>query len=181
MDDLCIQFGALRNVIGRPEMHGDFTFVPAALKLDGNGFSTDFYLRDSVGEMPPPILTVPIKEQYDVAWVRSRIPRIFGFTPELSDVEKSLLDVGFIAVFESANVGIPFRCTDSSGRSCLMFSPEGPDVATQKNIAAAFWSLLLQSPEDLDDFDARVFHPGAGVWMHFSCKNGEPCYGESQE
>jgi len=176
-----VQFGTLLNVFGKPATHGDFTFVPAAVELNGNGFSTDFYLRDSAGERPPPILARPIEQQYDAAWVRARLPRVFEFTPELSEVEKSLLDCGFVAVAAGTSVGFPFVCADYHGRTGIMFSPEGPAQDTQTKIAGAFWSLLLQSPDDVADFEARVYHPGAGVWMRFCCKDGEPCYEESED
>jgi hypothetical protein len=72
-------------------------------------------------------------------------------------------------------------CTDYYGRTGLMFSPEGPDQTMQAKIAAAFWSFLLESPNDLEDFEATVYHSGAGVWMHFGCRDGDPCYDESDE
>jgi hypothetical protein len=176
-----VQFGTLQNVFGNAVNHPGFTRVPAAVELAGNGFSTAYYLRDAAGEGPPAILARPIKEQYDVAWVRARLPRVFGFTPDLSEVEKSLLYVGFVAIAERSSVGWPFICTDYYGRTGLMFSPEGPDQSTQTKIAAAYWSLLLQTPDDLEDFEATVYHPGAGIWMHLGCQDGEPTYSESDE
>jgi hypothetical protein len=181
VNDIRIQFGVLQNCFGKPTTYGGFTFVPAAVKLDGNGFSIEFYLRDSAGERPPAILTRPIEQQYDVAWFRARLPRVYGFTPERSDVEKSLLDIGFVAVAAGGSVGVPFVCTDYSGRTGIMFSPQGPDQDSQVTIATAFWSLLLQTPDDVVDFEATVYHPGAGIWMHFGCKDGEPCYSESED
>jgi hypothetical protein len=62
-----------------------------------------------------------------------------------------------------------------------MFSPEGPNEATKKKIACAFWSLLLESPDELDDFQADVYYPGASIWMHFGCGGGEPYYQEWAE
>src|SRR4051794_37098928 len=144
-----VQFGTLQDVFGKPATHDGFTFVPAAVELNGNGFSTDFYLRDSVGERPPAILARPIEQQFDAAWVRARLPPVFRFTPELSEGEKSLLDVGFVAVATGSSVGFPFECADYYGRTGIMFSPEGPVQDTQAKIAAAFWSLLLQEPDDV--------------------------------
>jgi hypothetical protein len=181
MNDMRVQFATLQNVIGKPATHDGFTFVPAALELNGNGFSLDFHLRDAAAKGPPPILARPIEQHYDAAWVRARVPRVFGFTPELSEVEKTLLDVGFVAVPIGSSIGFPFVCTDHYGRTAIMFSPEGPDQETQKKVAAAFWSLLLQTPDDLADFEATVYHPGAGIWMHFGCKDGEPTYEESED
>jgi hypothetical protein len=180
MNDMRVQFGTLQNVFGKPATHNGFTFVPAAVELNGDRFSTDFHLRDSAGERPPAILARPIEQQYDAAWVRARLPQVFGFTPELSEVEKSLLNVGFVAVAAGSSVGFPFLCTDYYGRTGIMFSPEGPDQDTQAKIAAAFWSLMLQAPDDLANFEATVYHPGASVWMHFGCQDGEPSYEESE-
>ena|GEM_PF-1521958 len=150
-----------------------------AVELDGDGFSSGFHLCDVVCERPA-ILLRPIEFQYDAAWVRARLPFVFDFTPHPAEAEKSLLEAGFVAVAVGSSVGIPFLCTDDYGRTGLVFSPDGPDQETQTTIAAAFWSLLLQSPDDLADFDATVYHLGAGVWMHFGCKNGEPTYRESE-
>jgi hypothetical protein len=181
MSDMRIQFGTVQNVFGKPATHDGFTFVPAEFELDGNGFSTNYYLRDLVGEHPPAILARPIEQQYDAAWVRARLPRVFGITPALSEVEKSLLDVGFVAAAVRSSVGFPFICTDSYGRTGLMFSSDGPDQDTQAKIAAAFWSLLLRAPNDVADFEATVYHPGAGIWMHFGCQDGHPSYSESED
>lgn len=161
-------------------MHGGFTFVPAAVELDGNGFSTGYYLGD-FAVPPPPVLGVPIQQQFDAAWVRARLPVVFGFTPELPEAEKSLLDVGFVAVAEGSSVGLPFFCTDHYGHTGLMFSPKGPEQETQAKIAAVFWDLLLQSPDDVTDFRAADYHPGAGIWMHFCCEDGAPSYSESED
>jgi hypothetical protein len=179
MNDMRVEFGTLHNVVGKAATHDGFSFVPAMVDLNGHRFSFDFDLRDAVGERPPAILTRPIQEGYDAAWVRARLPRVFAFTPELSEVEKSVLHVGFVAVASGSTAGFPFVCTDYYGRTNLMFSPEGPDQDTQVKIAAAFWSLLLESPDDLEDFQAAVYHPGAGIWMHFGCADGEPYYRES--
>ena len=176
-----VEFGTLQNVFGKPASHSGFTFVPAAVALNGKHFSSGFHLRDSVGEHLPAILARPMKHGYDAAWVRARLPRVFGFSPEVSDVEKSLFDVGFVAVAAGSSVGLPFICTDYYGRTGLVFSPDGPDDSTQAKIAAAFWSLLLQEPDELADFEATVYHPGASIWMHFGCEDGEPSCRESQE
>jgi hypothetical protein len=41
--------------------------------------------------------------------------------------------------------------------------------------------MLLQAPLDLVDFEARVYHSGAGRWMHFGCEDGEPYYEEIED
>ena len=181
MNDLRIKFGTLHDVLAKAEARDGFSIVPAMVELNGRSFSTGVELRDVVGQHPPAVLARPIEQHYDAAWVRGRLPRVFGFTPVISEVEKSLLDVGFVAVAFGGSVGFPFVCADYYGRTGLMFSPEGPDEKSQAKIASAFWSLLLHSPDDLEDFEAAVYHPGAGVWMHFGCADGEPYYRESDD
>ncbi len=149
-----------------------FAFVPGRVVLNGEWFGSEAYLSAAVTK-PPLILAKPISQGIDAVWVRARIPEVFDFTPVLSSTETSLLEVGVVAVPEGASVGTPFICTDYYGRSELVFSPEGPPPNEKAEIAAAFWSLLLQAPDDLANFEERVFHPGAGVWMYFGCENGE--------
>ena len=176
-----IQFGTLLNVFGTAATHEGFVFVPADVELAGNGFATEFRLGEAVGKAVPGILLKPIQERYDAAWVRARLPQVFRFTPEFADVEKTLIYVGFVAVPQGYETGFPFICSDYYGRTGLLFSPSGPDLATRARIAAAFWSLLLQSPEDVSNFEQSVFDPGAGGWMHFGCKDGELSYEWTQE
>jgi len=133
-----VEFGVLQNVFGRPATHSGFTFMGAAVELNGNGLSIELFLRDFARERLPAILARPIKHDYDAAWVRARLPHVFGLTPDLSQVEKSLLFVGFVAVAGGGSLALPFVCTDYYGRSGIMFSPEGPDEATKKKIASAF-------------------------------------------
>jgi hypothetical protein len=53
-----------------------------------------------------------------------------------------------------------------------MFSESGLAEATQASVASSFWDLLLLHPEELADFEQRVYHPGAGIWMTFGCDSG---------
>jgi len=180
MNGIRVQFGVIQDVIGIPRSFDEFKFVPALIELNGNGFRIGFKLADLIGGRAPAVLVAPLKGKYDVSWVRARLPTAFGFTPEVSEVEKSLLNVGFIAVTADMT-GIPFKCADYYGRTGIMFSPEGPDPALQQKVAEAFWQLLLLSPEDLSDFQAKVYHPGAGIWMHFGCSGGEPTFAQSSD
>ena len=50
--------------------------------------------------------------------------------------------------------------------------------ATKDAIAHAFWSLLLEAPDELADFRFRLFHPGACVWMEYASESGEVSYAE---
>jgi hypothetical protein len=133
-----LEFGTLQRVCGNAVNHGGYTFVPAEVKLAGNGFSTGFHLADAASKPPPEILANPIEAQYDAAWVRARLPRVFGFVTEDSDVEKSLLNVGFVAVSAGNEVGFPFICTDYYGRTGLIFSPDGPNPETQSRLPLLF-------------------------------------------
>lgn len=173
--------GTYNDVFGRPAKSGGYTFMPADVELAGSASSLDCYLSDHCGAHAPQVLQNAVDEQFDAAWVRARIPNVFGFTPHLAEVEKSLLDVGFVAVAEEALVCYPFICSDHYGRSALMFSDEGPDGDVKRSIAAAFWDVLMQNPDDLSDFAERVYHPGAGVWLNYRCRSGEICCEETAE
>ena len=176
-----IRFGTLDDVFGRPATSGGFVFLPAAVELEGDDVSDEFLMRDAVGPQPPAILIRPLEQQYDAAWVRARLPQVFGYTPIPAEVEKSLLDVGFVAVPSGSEVGIPFICSDYYGRTGLVFSELGPEPDVQAAIAAAFWQLLLSAPEDVADFESAVYHPGAGVWMQFGCSHGDITCSESED
>ncbi|REK18696.1 MAG: hypothetical protein DWQ37_03950 [Planctomycetota bacterium] len=161
--------------------HDDFRFVAADVELAGSSFSSDFYLRDLARNRLPAILLRAIEGGYDAAWVRARIPHTFQVSPPPARIEKSLLDSGFVAVTIDASLAFPFVCTDYYGKSALMFSGEGPDRVTKQAIADAFWGILLRKPDDLTDFEQRVFHPGACVWLTFGCEAGRVYCEESEE
>lgn len=167
-----IRHGTLLNVYGTPVVHDGYTIVPADVRLDGTSFGLSHLLRDHPGAMTSIALRPMIKELYEAAWVYARIPRVFGFMPEPSEIEKSLLDVGFVAVSVEGRVGYPFVCSDHYGKAGLMFSDDGPSAETQRAVAASFWDLLMRDIDDLADFEERVYHPGAGVWMDYGCKYG---------
>jgi hypothetical protein len=176
-----VRFGTLANVYGVHADRDGFTFMPADVALAGNAFSLAFELSDHLGDSAPSALRLPIKEGFDAAWVRARIPSVFGFEPEAAGVEKALLFAGFVAVTEDRSTAYPFACADRYGRSSLMFSDEGPEEAIKRAIADAFWATLLDSPEELSDFEERVYHPGASIWLTYGCKFGHLYCDESQE
>jgi hypothetical protein len=62
-----------------------------------------------------------------------------------------------------------------------VFSSGGPDELVKSQIADALWVLIASEPNRVDDFEQRVFHSGAGVWMLFGCKNGQVYCDESDE
>lgn len=176
-----VQHGRLSNVYGRSVKHGGFTFMGAHVVLDGTGFSLAQRLSDHIRGREPPVLRHPVENGFDAAWVRARIPNTFGFTPEKAEVEKALLNVGFVAVPEGEAVCYPFVCIDHYGRTGLMFSDEGPEEFIKQSIAAGFWGLLAQEPENVSNFEERVYHPGAGVWLTFGCEDGRVYCDESDE
>jgi hypothetical protein len=176
-----VRHGTLLNVYGRPAKLGGYTFLPADLQLDGRSFDLEYRLCDHFVAPAPPIVRIPIEQGFDAAWVRARLPSLFGFTPELAEVEKSLLYAGFVAVPEGESFCYPFISTDHYGRSALMFSDAGPGDAVKRSIADAFWDALALDAEDLTDFAERVYHTGAMVWLDFGCESGRLYCEESAE
>jgi hypothetical protein len=177
-----VRHGTLLNVHGRPARSDGYIFMPAHVRLDGESCSLDHRLRDHRKAQETPVLRVPIARGFDSAWVRARIPTAFGFTPEPAEVEKSLIHLGFAAVDEGAAVCYPFHCIDHYGRSGLEFSDDGPEESIKRSIAEAFWDVLIQDPDDLTDFEERVYHPGAMSWLCYGCLSGHVfCEEESEE
>jgi hypothetical protein len=164
----------LHNVYGRAAKHGGFTVVPADVELEGAMFGSSFQLNELPGDRIPPVLRVPVDNQFDVAWVRARLPVAFGCTPEPSEVEKTFLLQGFVAVPDGADVGVPFECSDYYGKTALTFSQAESDEDLKGRVADAFWSILLSEPDALEDFSGRFDHIGAGITMEYGCENGEP-------
>jgi hypothetical protein len=176
-----VRHGVLLNVFGTPARCGSYTIMPSDSKLNGRSFRTDYRLCDHFDVPVPSVLRYPVDQGFDAAWVRARLPSVFGFTPEPTEVEKTLLCVGFAAVTEGGSICYPFICTDHYGRSALMFSDEGPEEAVKRSIADAFWGALVQYPDDLTDFEERVYHPGAMVWLNYGCESGHLYCEESKE
>lgn len=158
-----VRHGTLLNVYGKPVRHGGFTFMPADVALDGTMFGFDHPLAEHVGEPVPIVLRRPLLEGFDAAWVRARLPVVLGFTPDAAEIEKALIATGFAAVVGEGSVCYPFACADTYGRTSLMFSDNGPEEEVKRAIACAFWGVLLSEPDNLDDFEERVYHPGASI------------------
>ena len=56
-----------------------------------------------------------------------------------------------------------------------MFSSEdAPSAEIQDFIAERFWTFLLSEPSDLVDYEARMFHSGACIWIRYGVESGEP-------
>jgi hypothetical protein len=136
----------LHDVVGRPAKQAGFTIIPAQLDLDGTMFQPSFHLRELPSGLIPPVLRVPLEQQFDVAWVRARLSVVFGFTPEPSEMEKTFLQQAFVAVPEGSDEGIAFECSDYYGKTSLTFSQAEADEALKTRVADAFWRLLLSEP-----------------------------------
>jgi len=172
-----IRYGELIDVYGLSAQSKDFTFVPARIQLNGTMLELGQYF-DEHPKMP----RARIPKHADAAFVRARIPHIFGYTPIYDeDQEKSLLSEGFVAVLPDGKTAVPFECSDYYGRTSLTFSGDGPEEPLRTQIADAFWETVESEPNVLDDFEQSVFHPGACVWMQFGCKNGELYCDESDK
>jgi hypothetical protein len=181
MGGFAMRHGDLMGVHGRPVKSGDWTLLGAAVGLAGHSFSLGHSLEDFL--QPPALAPIPLraslKEGFDAAWVRARIPRLFGFPPDYAEGDKSVFHEGFVAVTPDLAVGYPFVFTDYYACSRLMFSDEGPAPEIKGEIAAAFWSALLESPDDLEDFEITIHHfpwPGA---MVLGCSAGRVYQGEA--
>lgn len=66
----------------------------------------------------------------------------------------------------------PFVCMDYCGRSSLRFSGDSPEAPVKRADAVAFWGVFLIDSDDLDDFEERVYHPGASLWLDHGCDSG---------
>jgi hypothetical protein len=162
------------NVLGPPATFGGFTFQPAELPAAARSGPLAFPLHDFAGQPPPAVLQLAFERQYDAAWVRARLPRVFGFTPVfVEEAESALLDVGFVAQSLGEAEVKPFVCADSHGRAHLGFPVHnGADGPLRKRIAQAFWGLLLAQPDDLADFEQMVYHEPTEIWLRLGCLHG---------
>ena len=179
----CCTPRTFRAALGEAVASDGWNLVGALVDLEGDSFSTDYHLRDFAGEAPPIVLVRWVAQRLDAIWVRARIPSLFGFHPSGSELEKSLLDVGFLAVStqDHKRFAYPFLCTDYYRRTGLTFGSPGPEESLKAAIASSFWKALLSAPDELSDYRQDVYHPGAGVWMHFACAHGDLSYSESED
>jgi hypothetical protein len=167
-----IRFGTLDHPLGRKAESEGWTLLPCVATLEGDDFSTSHQLADHITvARAPAVLKSALGGGWEAAWVRARVARAFAYEPEVTEAEKSLLRECFVA--SRGDDAFLFECVDYYGKTGLVFSPAGPERAIKDAIASAFWTVLLQEPNDLADFEARVFHPGAGVWLEYVCKDGE--------
>ncbi|MEZ6139267.1 MAG: hypothetical protein R3B84_01735 [Zavarzinella sp.] len=148
--------------------------MPADFEFVASCSSSSHALAEIPSQLIPPILKNPLTNHFEVAWVRARIPSVFKITPDPTEIEKTVLFMGFVAAAENKMEGVPFWCSDYYGRTSLTFSEEESDESLKDQVANAYWGLLLAEPEILQDFDVKVMHMGANVTLHFGCEDGEP-------
>jgi hypothetical protein len=163
--------GTLHNVIGPARIGEKFKFVPVIMELTGGVSSTAYRLRDATGPFPPEIARL-IAQRTDALWVSARIRAEFLIDPS-SEAEKTSIDVGFAAApIQNPTSVLLFSCCDYYLRTGLIFGGGEPAQATRAEIAGDFWRLLLRNPDQTADFEGEMYHPGAGVQMHFACRGG---------
>ncbi|WP_425618630.1 hypothetical protein NA78x_002339 [Anatilimnocola sp. NA78] len=172
-----IRHGEFHDVIGPVRCWSEIAFVPARVTLHGSSFSSVFPLNEFTAGVSPATKAL-IRPGEDAPWVLGRLIRLFltERIPEDQRSEKSCFFACFVAVMhQRGNLAIPFEVSDYYGRTSLMFSSEdAPSQELQAEIATAFWSLLMSEPAELEDYEDRMDHVGAGVWIRFGVENGEP-------
>lgn len=181
---LKIKHGELLDVTGRPLRFEDVTFVPANVSLNGTSFSFSHSL-DTYAAKTNLATRSLVKPGDDAPWVLGRL--MFLFNAQLDSAEfrpeKSCLQESFIAVLHSYdNLAVPFGCIDHYCRTSLMFSSEdAPSAEIQDFIAERFWTFLLSEPSALVDYEARMFHSGACIWIRYGVESGEPFMIETED
>jgi hypothetical protein len=161
-----VVFGKLLNVFGRPAEEDGLKFLNAAVEVAGASGECEHRLR----EHPSFKTATNIPLEYDVAFVRARIPRLFGVTPAQAEVEKAFLNEGFVCVFEDAEC-IPFLCTDTYGFTTLWFDAAVP-AEKKARISSTFWSLILASSDEVEDFEGQAAVFGSEK-VTLGCRQGE--------
>jgi len=172
-----IRHGQFHDISGRTQRRNDISYVSARVTLTGTWFQASFDLVDTVTAMSNETMAI-VHPGEDAPWVLGRLRRLFGTQqiPEEERPEKSFFYASFLAVFHSDDhLAIPFECRDYYGKSALTFSTDDPPAEEiQERIAKDFWGLLLEEPTELEDYEDKMYHSGAGVWIHFGVKDGEP-------
>jgi hypothetical protein len=167
--------GTLLDVVGPARASGDFKFVPARIELNGNGYSSECYFQDHpAANALKADLAQLVEQEIDAIWVAARIMAEFGVNPLLQDMEKTSISIGFAAVSTSRSE-LPatlFYCQDYYLRTGLAFGDDEPPTAIRNDIAHAFWDLLLNDADNTNDFEASMYHIGAGVQIRFGCRGG---------
>lgn len=160
------------DVVGTPRRSGVVWFVPALLDLVGPVVTEPWpaeRLAERLGacgdeghELRRQLVEDPVSEVFHPHWVRSRVAAVFGWAPPSVGAERpSLLDVGFVAVAETAGElrADPFVLSDLEYDVRLLFGA-ATGQERRRGIASAFWEVLLADPLGLVPFHSEytAFH-----------------------
>lgn len=176
LSSIQIRSGKLNDVLGPAALHEGIAFVPADVEF--SGYENGPALAETLVDAEPAVRAI-VRPGEDAPWASGRIQRVFHQrqNPESERGEKCCMWFTFLAVIikDGCALGIPFICTDDYGKTNLLFGDDPhPGAETMQTIANAFWSLLLASPGDLEDYIDRMEHLGAGVTIEFGVEDGEP-------
>lgn len=182
-----IRHGTLLNVTGRPVRWERITFLPADVSLSGDDAQYGHPLKDCLSSSNPQVRAMVAPHQ-DAPWALGRILFLFG-SHLLSDINEFRSEVclyvqAFMAVLHDLdNLTIPFVCGDYFCESSLMFSSDESLSANTKNlIAKAFWSLLLSSPMEIEDYESCMLHAKIGNGrIRFGVSGGQPFIVDTNE
>ena len=176
-----IRHGQFTDLLGPPQTYDDITFAAAQVQLNGSIFDLTHPLESWIDQHHVPRETKAlVLAAENAVWVRGRVQQLFKIpnTTEEDRGEKTFFLGELIAILQGEagqSLGIPFLCTDTYGRSGLMFSSEDPPPQElQQRIGNAFWSLLLSDPRNLEDYRDSILHLGTGAWLDFGVQDGDP-------
>lgn len=174
---LKIRHGELNDITGCPQRFEDDTFIPARVTLNGSSFPFSHALHEYADLIPSGMDSI-VHPGNDAPWGFGRLMTLFNATPASPEFrpEKSCFHESYVVVLHAHdNLTIPFHCTDYYCKSSLIFSThDPPESSMQELIARRFWSLLFSDATDVADYESRMFHSGACVWVRFGIDGGEP-------
>lgn len=178
-EKLRVQYGKSVKFKSDVRSIGPIGFALARIELEGSRLSsTDDFADYALKKPISGTLAGAIDQHCDAVWIKGRIQKEFDFEFKPADdgLEKSFSDVEFAAVIkndEGKLDTIPFHCVDYYGDSALMFSQHAPPEKQRKEIAAAFWDLMLNDQGSISDYSDSFYHPGCGKSFKFSVKDGK--------
>jgi hypothetical protein len=171
-----LENGWLYDVIGRPRASRGILFVPALLEVDGlSDIDEDNYdaaIRHFLRDSQEAALLRSVRRELDPSestafpalWARSRIQRLFHYQPmdASNNHPPAFLNAPFVAVsrFNTEDFhAFAFVCTNNKWEyePGLIFGRQCPPGELCDVIAESFWTLLLESPRELSDFDDSIY------------------------
>lgn len=161
-----VVFGKLLNVFGRPAEQDGLKFLNAAVEVAGASGEREHRLREHPGFKTA--INIPL--EYDVAFVRARIPRLFGVTPAPAEVEKAFLDEALFASLKTQNAFPFFASTLTASPLCGSTTPSPPRKRLE--FRSTFWSLILASSDEVEDFEGQAAVFGSEK-VTLGCRQGE--------